>query len=120
MAIFTFVENFKRNSPFADMAPAFADFFSHPIVSCRTMVEIIRLNEAHRSAEVAEKRKRRVEDVGKRSEYRKAHGLDREVGIGGWTAKTDAESLGPALPTGDGTLAATGEPEGRRKWLGIF
>jgi hypothetical protein len=118
LSIYTFVENFKRNSPFADMAPALSDYFAHPISSTRALIEVIRLDSAHNSAIVAEKRKRRVDDVVKRSEYRKAHGLDRVQGLGGWTAKTDAESLGPAIPTGDGTPLGADGP--RKKWLGIF
>lgn len=39
-----------------------------------------------------------MEDVEKRSEYRKAHGLDKDEGFGGWTAKTNDELLGPAVP----------------------
>jgi len=42
-----------------------------------------------------------VEDVAKRSAYRKAHGLDKDEGFGGWMAKSDKESLGPAIPLGD-------------------
>ncbi len=49
------------------------------------------------SQETYERRKRKVEDVKKRSDYRKAHGLDQEGVFGGWTAKSDEESLGPAL-----------------------
>ncbi|KAJ9132609.1 hypothetical protein NKR23_g11124 [Pleurostoma richardsiae] len=121
LAIFTFVQNFKRNSPYADMLPAPSDFLSHPFLCTRQLLEVIRLTEAHQSAIVAEKRKQRVDDVVKRSEYRKAHGLEQEGFFGGWTAKTDAESLGPAIPVGDGTTPGIGGDEGKRKkWLGIF
>lgn len=85
------------------------------------------------SAETAERRKRKVEDVQKRSEYRKKHGLETE-GVGGWTAKTDAEVLGPAIHTdevdGPAILPAveggiTEEQVQRpkkplKKWLGIW
>ena len=46
-----------------------------------------------------------MEDVQKRSHYRKAHGLDKEQGWGGWTAKSDDELLGPALRT-DGAIGS--------------
>jgi hypothetical protein len=60
------------------------------------------LDVARTSAETAEKRRRGVEDVQKRSTYRKAHGLEDEnaQGLGGWTAKSDGEVLGPAIKTG--------------------
>ena len=48
----------------------------------------------HISAETAERRRKKVEDVQKRAAYRKAHGLDKQQGFGGWTAKTDANSSG--------------------------
>ena len=50
------------------------------------------------SAQTAERRQGKVEDVRKRSEYRKAHGLDQDEGVlGGWTAKSEAQAMGPAL-----------------------
>lgn len=63
----------------------------------------------HVSAETQERRRRKVEDVRKRSEYRKAHGLDQNEGVlGGWTAKTDAETMGPAFREGNVTAAPPG------------
>jgi len=90
------------------------------------------------SAQTAERRKKKVEDVQKRAEYRKAHGLDKEEGFGGWMARKDEEVLGPGLRAADrvvneGGSAGEGEAadsgvytdfEGRRKpvkkWLGIW
>lgn len=104
--------------------PAFSDFFYHPLTSGRTVVEIIRLSEAHNAAIVQEKRRRRVDDVVKRSEYRKAHGLEDQQGFGGWTAKTEAESMGPALPSSEGmepgARDAHNPQQPRKKWLGII
>lgn len=56
------------------------------------------MHVAYVSAQTKEKRKQKVDDVQKRSEYRKAHGIAQGEGIfGGWTAKTDEEAVGPAL-----------------------
>lgn len=56
------------------------------------------MHVAYVSAQTKEKRKQKVDDVQKRSDYRKAHGIAQGEGIfGGWTAKTDEESVGPAL-----------------------
>ena len=53
----------------------------------------------------AEKRRQKVEDVRKRSEYRKAHGMDQDEGVfGGWTAKSDGEVMGPAIRGGGGLV----------------
>ena len=67
------------------------------------------MHTAYISAQTAERRKQNVEDVRKRSEYRKAHGLDKEGVFGGWTAKTDEESLGPALREGGVPAAAAAD-----------
>jgi len=127
-----FITNFKNNSPFADMLPHWWQLFLHPIAFMRTWIEVIKLNTAHTTAETQERRKRKVEDVAKRAAYRKAHGLDQNEGFGGWTAKTDGQSLGPAIPIGDvkdeeivAETAPVLEQEVRqrrpvKKWLGIW
>lgn len=59
------------------------------------------MHVAYVSAQTAERRKQKVDDVQKRSEYRKAHGMGQEEGVlGGWTAKSDEEAVGPALREG--------------------
>ncbi|KAL8694389.1 MAG: hypothetical protein Q9218_000955 [Villophora microphyllina] len=83
------------------MLPAAQEFWSHPFSFITTYGHVYKLHTDHISAETAERRKNKVDDVQKRSRYRKAHGLEKEQGFGGWTAKTDAELLGPAIPTGD-------------------
>lgn len=109
------------------------------------------MHTARTSAETAERRKRSVEDVQKRSTYRRAHGLESEdsQGLGGWTARSDEETLGPSLQaegpisrrpinavagepaesdlaatSGNNTEAAYAGSEGRtkpvKKWFGIW
>ncbi|OIW27177.1 hypothetical protein CONLIGDRAFT_682253 [Coniochaeta ligniaria NRRL 30616] len=142
LALFTFVQNFKQSSPFADMVPSLSDFVYHPISSGRIVVEIIRLSEAHNTAIVQEKRKRRVDDVEKRQEYRKAHGLDGNTSFfGTWGAKKDEEDKSeegprvaeeaaavatevhetpnPVVPAGEHADAMGGVGP-RKKFLGIF
>lgn len=96
----------------------------------------MKLHSQHVTAETQERRKHKVEDVAKRAAYRKAHGLDKDEGFGGWTAKTDGELLGPAIPVGnavDGEAKLEGKEEGEgehepglkrdfsgKKWLGIW
>lgn len=59
------------------------------------------MHVAYVSNETAERRRQRVEDVKKRAEYRKAHGMEGgdEV-LGGWTAREDGREMGPALREG--------------------
>lgn len=108
LAIFVAAENFRANTPFRDMLPEAADYLHHPITSVRTFHEVWQLTMLHQSAVTAEKRKKNVDDVVKRSEYRKAHGLEQKGGFGNWTAKEDPQGQPP-------------EPgQKREKWLGIF
>ena len=60
------------------------------------------------SAQTAERRRQKVEDVGKRGEFRKAHGLEQEKGWGGWRARTDREVLGPGMREGGGVVVRPG------------
>lgn len=92
----------------------------------------------------AEHRRQKVEDVRKRSEYRKAHGLEDGSGgtFGGWTVRRDEEVLGSGMKEGGegvggvvgGVGGGAGETEAAmaregggervkrpvRKWLGIW
>ncbi|KAB5582377.1 hypothetical protein GE09DRAFT_1211028 [Coniochaeta sp. 2T2.1] len=146
LALFTFVQNFKHTSPFADMVPRPSDFLYHPITSVRTVVEIVRLSEARNTAIVMEKRKRRVDDVDKRNEYRKAHGIDTNSSFfGTWGARKDGDETegkagegngvaneavaeatevrgttpNPVIPVGEHADAMGGVGP-RKKFLGIF
>ncbi|KAK4987138.1 hypothetical protein LTR50_004835 [Elasticomyces elasticus] len=126
LAFFTFVTNFTNNTPYKDMLPPGSLIFSHPFQFVGKYIEVYRMHVSYVSAQTAEKRRRKVEDVQKRAEYRKAHGLDQD-GLFGWTAKTNEESIGPALRE-EGTVTSEDEAfkdfEGKRrpvrKWLGIW
>ncbi|MCJ1246280.1 hypothetical protein MMC30_003486 [Trapelia coarctata] len=145
LALLSFVINFKHTSPFAHLLPAGNTFYSHPLDYISTWLSVYKTHTLHVSAETAERRRKKVEDVQKRALYRKAHGLDKEQGLGGWTAKGDDELLGPAIKSdarggGDVAVASDGRAavegteadegvyadfEGRRKrplkkWLGIW
>lgn len=90
------------------MLPTASDYWQHPFISLRTTYEVWKLTTLHESAVTGEKRKKKVDDVVKRSEYRKAHGLEQKGGFGNWTAREDPEASQP-------------EPgQKREKWLGIF
>ncbi|KAL2265444.1 hypothetical protein VTJ83DRAFT_6544 [Remersonia thermophila] len=102
LAIYTFVLNFQRTSPFADLLPAASDFVSHPILSARALADVIRMHETHKAERIAEKRAREVEDVAKRRLYRRAHGLPDEVGLFNQSlAKTKAEAEAAAAAADD-------------------
>jgi hypothetical protein len=139
LAFTVWFTNFKRNSPFTHMLPAGSQFFLHPIAYTRTFFEVLKLTTEYNTQQTRERRKARVEDVAKRDAYRKAHGLDKQQGFGGWTAKSDEEVMGGGIRLGDGKKAEIEDaspvvegdvlqqpqPERRerrpvKKWLGIW
>ena len=131
LASSVWVTNFKRNSPFADMLPAWSQLFVHPIAFFRTFMEVVNMNSDYVTAETMERRKRKVEDVAKRAAYRKAHGLDKDEAFGGWTAKTDEQILGPGIPVGGDVKEGEGQAQVQsehvvrekrplKKWFGIW
>ena len=67
---------------------------------------------AYVSEQTAERRRQHVADIRKRSEYRKAHGMDQDEGmLGGWTARSDAEVMGSGMREGGGAAPAVPGPE---------
>lgn len=87
------------------MLPTASDYWQHPIVSLRTTLDIWKLTLEHETTVTAVKRKHKVDDVVKRSEYRKAHGLEQKGGFGNWTARDDPDPS---------------KPEKREKFFGVF
>ncbi|KAH6645800.1 hypothetical protein BKA67DRAFT_86259 [Truncatella angustata] len=139
LAAYTSAANFNANSPFADQIPPFSEFYSHPIDYIGTCFHVFKLHEEHISAVTAEKRRRKVEDVAKRSEYRKAHGLDSAQGIESWMGSSKPSATAPAVAVGDAAIPVTAPVDGqapaqqgfdsdvnvaeegkRKKFLGIF
>ena len=118
--MYTFVENFRGTSPYAEMVPSASDFALHPFRSLRDLSMAIYLTEAKRSAEVVERRRQKVDDVAKRNLYRKAHGIEPK-GFGGWSDKDIANALSTVVPAEEESAEKNAEAEERRKkFLGIF
>lgn len=82
-------------------------FFAHPLTFLMRYWEVYDMHVAHVSEQTAERRRQKVSDVRKRSEYRKAHGLDQdESAFGGWTARSDEQVMGAGMREGEGTVVA--------------
>ncbi|KAI1753871.1 hypothetical protein F4782DRAFT_529290 [Xylaria castorea] len=138
LALYTFCVNFQAKSPFADMVPPLSEFPRHPFQYVGVCVDVLRMHEEHESALTAEKRRRKVEDVTKRNEYRKAHGLEPATFslFGSKAAAEEEEEESPetaddASPRATAivessepdmnAVAAELTPEGKRKkFMGIF
>jgi hypothetical protein len=103
LVLSTPVLDFYYTTPYLDLLPEGKEFWSGPLTFLRRNWEVYQMHVDYTSAQTAEKRRQKVEDVRKRSEYRKAHGLEGQEGIfGGWTAKSDEEVLGPGMREGPG------------------
>ena len=124
MAVFTFVQNFRYTSPYADMLPAGGDYLSHPIDSVGQLIHVIQLTENHQSEIVAEKRKRKVDDVAKRNIYRKAHGIEGEGFLSKWIPKDEENKPEPTVVSpedGDGGAEQiVAEEQKPKKRFGLF
>ncbi|KAI1456124.1 hypothetical protein F4805DRAFT_245396 [Annulohypoxylon moriforme] len=122
LAIYTFIANFNAKSPFADLIPPISELPRHPFQYIGVLIDVMRMHEEHESAVIAEKRRMRVDDVAKRAEYRKAHGLEATQGFFGNSGGKPAPEPEP-VPVIEPEAAPTAEPtpDGKRKkWLGIF
>ncbi len=118
LAAITMWEDYHRRSPFAYMLPPISDLFWRPWAFVARCVEVLRLDTAHTTALTQERRRRRVDDVAKRAEFRKAHGLDQNTGFGGWTLRNDDADAAlreaqAAAGTEAGTEAVTEAGAGR-------
>ncbi|KAI0853744.1 hypothetical protein F5Y00DRAFT_59334 [Daldinia vernicosa] len=128
LAIYTFVANFNAKSPFADLIPPISEFPRHPLQYIGVVIDVMRMHEEHESALTAEKRRRKVEDVAKRNEYRKAHGIEPAQGFWASSSSKPAEpEITEPVPIVESAApepnpaAAEATPDGKRKkFLGIF
>ncbi|KAL6717445.1 hypothetical protein ACLMJK_005360 [Lecanora helva] len=128
LASFTAYEQWKRDTPFKESVPAANQFLWHPLASCSQLFELWRMDVARTSAITADMRRRDIEDVQKRTTYRRRHGLESEdsQGIGGWTPREDDEILGPSLRTegpisrGNSDVDLEGKKRPARRWFGIW
>ncbi|WPG99200.1 Hypothetical protein R9X50_00201100 [Acrodontium crateriforme] len=87
------LEDFLHNTPFRDILPPNDMLLAHPITYFTRFFEVYAMHVQYVSAQTAKMRQDKVDDVTKRSEYRKAHGLeDGDDKLGGWTAKASTDS----------------------------
>ncbi|KAK4551809.1 hypothetical protein LTR86_010895 [Recurvomyces mirabilis] len=100
-------QDFMRTTPYADLLPPNNMIFAHPWSWFWRWWEVYSMHIECISAQTAERRRQKTDDVQKRAEYRKAHGIGQEEGVfGGWTAKEDKDVLGPGLREAGGVVAA--------------
>ncbi|TKX22364.1 hypothetical protein C1H76_5472 [Elsinoe australis] len=136
LAFFTILTNFLHTTPYKDQLPPNNLFFSHPIRFVARWWEVYQMHTDYITQETIARREAKVDDVKKRGEYRKAHGIDEEAGIGGWTFRTDKkpETLADAAVREGGEQSVveqsqvgkneyvdfSGEKKQVKKWFGIW
>ncbi|EAS34071.3 uncharacterized protein CIMG_05095 [Coccidioides immitis RS] len=111
LATFTYTTNFRATSPFAHLLPPWSGLLTHPIDTVGQFLSVMKMHADHLTLETTEKRKRNVDDVQKRKEYRIAHGLEEP------DVKPESDENSPQRNDADGeagavAVAASGTREG--------
>ncbi|GAB7364377.1 hypothetical protein MBLNU230_g4920t1 [Neophaeotheca triangularis] len=91
----TWFLDFLHNTPFKDQLPPNSMFWAHPFQFAGRYMQVYDLHVAWTSEQTAAMRKQKVEDAGKRREYRKAHGLEEEGSkgfLGRWLKADEEET----------------------------
>lgn len=113
LAGFVSVKNFLRTSSFA--SGVFWKWL-HPVASIGSLVTAVKGHVEEESRRVGEMRKKNVNDVDLRGEYRRAHGLEKQGGdggFGGWAVKSSGRE-----PGSDGAVIVVGgAPGGKGDWV---
>lgn len=142
LVITIWITDFHTSTPYLHLLPPNSLFLSHPLQYLRRYAEVYQMHVDYTSQQTAERRRQKVEDVRKRSEFRRAHGLEGDEGtLGGWKVRGDEEVMGPGMREGGevGGFVSAAEVGGReggddevvrdfegkaipvkKKWLGIW
>ncbi|KAF2223113.1 hypothetical protein BDZ85DRAFT_312796 [Elsinoe ampelina] len=104
LAFFTILTNFLHTTPYRDQLPPNNFFFSHPFRFLGRWLEVYQMHTDFITEQTIAKREAKVDDVRKRSEFRKAHGIDDEPGGEGEKEYVDFG----------------GERKKVKKWFGIW
>lgn len=79
-----FLLDFWSKNKYPELLPAKALFFSHPIQYLRQYGRVYRMHVEALSAETAEVRRRSGDDVRRRKEYLRHHGMEEESVLARW------------------------------------
>ena len=129
LGICTFVMNFAHTSPFKHLLPPNSELWTDPGHFFTAWIRVMQLHERERNKSVGEERRAKLDDVMKRRQYQKVHGLDKEAWINnvfGSSAKKDEPALeeenAVATAAPESHVASENvEPETKpRKRFGIF
>jgi hypothetical protein len=88
LTVWTLLQQFRLTSPYASLLPSVGDWFKAPLQGTGQIAEVIRLHTQATTDKSAAHRKRALEDVSKRSAYRKEHGI-AEGTLTSWLGRED-------------------------------
>jgi hypothetical protein len=89
LTFYIFLTDFRTKNKYPEMLPSGSMFFTHPFSYLSQWLEVYKLHTEAISAETAEKRQRQIDEVRKRREYLRAHGLEKEGFLGLGTVEGD-------------------------------
>jgi hypothetical protein len=76
--------SFHKSNRYPDLLPSASLFFSHPLRFLRAYTQVYRLNVDAQSADARANMDRNAEDVRRRREFRRAHGIPETTGAAAW------------------------------------
>lgn len=126
-----FLQDFLHTTVYRDLLPARSDLLSHPLSSMSQFFDVYKMHIQYVSAQTAEKRRKNLEDVQKREEYRRAHGKSSDQGF--WSPRKEEAAVAEATAVeNSASVGIVAEPEANeyvdfdgkkkpvKKWLGIW
>ncbi|KAB8338959.1 hypothetical protein FH972_021899 [Carpinus fangiana] len=84
LALYTIFASFLHETAFRDQLPHGSDLFWHPLSAIPQFFAVYKLHTAHESEKVAELRRKKLDDVQKRKEFMRAHGIEPGFLTGTW------------------------------------
>lgn len=75
---------FTTTNRYPELLPAKSLFFSRPIQYVKTYVQVVKMNMEASSKEALSHMHRNADDVERRTQFRKAHGIAETAGMAAW------------------------------------
>lgn len=87
LAVYSISRSFLATTVYRSELPSSTDFKFHPFQSLGQLLTVYKLHVQYESEQVAEKRRRKLEDAEKRKEFMRAHGVEPGFLTGSWMEK---------------------------------
>lgn len=91
LASYSMGASFYHNTIYRDQLPEWNDLLWHPFQTLSQFLAVYKMHVAYDSEQVAEKRRRKIEDASKRKEFLREHGVEPGFLTGSWMDKFGTE-----------------------------